>query len=204
MNRCLHVILAGSEKSQSLNHALPTVSALTPDLRMQLQLSPARSPRLIGECTMSDIKKDHSLGEGTGAVAGAVTGAAVGTAAGPIGTVVGAIAGGMLGAKAGGSVAEAVNPTEYNKYFESNYRNAPYYSAGRDWSDYEPAYKYGYDTYGQYRGQRFEDVEPQLERDWNSTKANSRLAWNEAKGAVKEGWHHIERALPGDADRDGI
>ena len=26
---------------------------------------------------MSDIKKDHSLGEGTGAVAGAVTGAAV-------------------------------------------------------------------------------------------------------------------------------
>jgi hypothetical protein len=118
--------------------------------------------------------------------------------------VVGAIAGGMLGAKAGGSVAEAVNPTEYNKYFESNYRNAPYYSAGRDWSDYEPAYKYGYDTYGQYRGQRFEDVEPQLERDWNSTKANSRLAWNEAKGAVKEGWHHIERALPGDADRDGI
>jgi uncharacterized protein YcfJ len=153
---------------------------------------------------MSDIKKDHSLGEGTGAVAGAVTGAAVGTAAGPIGTVVGAIAGGMLGAKAGGSVAEAVNPTEYNKYFESNYRNAPYYSAGRDWNDYEPAYKYGYDTYGQYRGQRFEDVEPQLERDWNSTKANSRLAWNEAKGAVKEGWHHIERALPGDADRDGI
>ena len=153
---------------------------------------------------MSDIKKDHSLGEGTGAVAGAVTGAAVGTAAGPVGTVVGAIAGGMLGAKAGGSVAEAVNPTEYNKYFESNYRNAPYYSAGRDWSDYEPAYKYGYDTYGQYRGQRFEDVEPQLARDWDSTNANSRLAWNEAKGAVKEGWHHIERAMPGDADRDGI
>jgi hypothetical protein len=38
MNRCLHVILAGSEKSQSLNRALPTVSALTPDVRMQLQL----------------------------------------------------------------------------------------------------------------------------------------------------------------------
>jgi uncharacterized protein YcfJ len=153
---------------------------------------------------MSDVKKDHSLGEGGGAVAGAVTGAAVGSAAGPVGTVVGALAGGMLGAKAGGSIAEAVNPTEYNNYFEANYRNAPYYSAGRDWSDYEPAYKYGYDTYGQYRGQRFEDVEPQLERDWQNTKANSRLAWNEAKGAVKEGWHHIERAMPGDADRDGI
>ena len=48
-----------------------------------------------------------------------------------------------------------------------------------------------------------EDVEPQLERDWNSTKANSRLGWAEAKGAVRDGWHHIERALPGDADHDG-
>ena len=43
---------------------------------------------------MNDIKKDHSIGEGTGAVAGAVTGAVVGSVAGPIGTVVGAIAGG--------------------------------------------------------------------------------------------------------------
>lgn len=152
---------------------------------------------------MSNIKKDHSLGEGTGAVAGAVTGAAVGSAAGPVGTVVGAIAGGMLGAKAGDSIAEAVNPTDYTRHFESQYRTAPYYSAGREWSDYEPAYKYGYDTYSVYRGQRFEDVEPQLSRDWDSSKSSSRLAWNEAKGAVKDGWHHIERAIPGDADRDG-
>ena len=54
-----------------------------------------------------------------------------------------------------------------------------------------------------YRGQRFEDVEDSLERNWDATKANSRLAWNEAKGAVRDGWHHIERAMPGDADGDG-
>jgi phage tail tape-measure protein len=95
---------------------------------------------------MSDIKKDHSIGEGTGAIAGAVTGATVGSVAGPIGTVVGAVAGGALGAKAGGSIAEAVNPTEYTRHFEASYRNEPYYSSGRDWSDYQPAYQYGYDT----------------------------------------------------------
>ena len=38
------------------------------------------------------VKKDHSIGEGTGAVAGAIAGAAVGSAAGPVGTVVGAVA----------------------------------------------------------------------------------------------------------------
>ena len=36
---------------------------------------------------MSDIKKDHSIGAGTGAVAGAMTGAAVGSAAGPVAAI---------------------------------------------------------------------------------------------------------------------
>lgn len=152
---------------------------------------------------MSDVKKDHSIGAGTGAIAGAVTGAAVGSAAGPVGSVVGAIAGGVIGAKAGDSVAEAVNPTEYKNHFEREYRNTPYYKADHEWSDYEPAYKYGYDTYGQYRGRKFEDVEPDLERNWSTTRSNSRLAWGDARGAVRDGWHHIERAMPGDADRDG-
>jgi uncharacterized protein YcfJ len=150
-----------------------------------------------------NIKKDHSIGEGTGAVAGAIAGAAVGSVAGPVGTLVGAVAGGALGAKGGGAVAEAVNPTAYTQHFESNYKSAPYYVAGSEWRDYEPAYKYGYDTYGQYQGKKFEDVETDLERNWDATKANSRLAWGEARGAVRDGWHHIERALPGDADRDG-
>ena len=151
---------------------------------------------------MSDIKKDHSIGEGAGGVTGAVAGAAVGSAAGPVGTVVGALAGGALGAKAGGGIAEAVNPTDYTDHWRNSYRDAAYYNSSRDWNDYEPAYKYGYDTYGQYRGQRFEDVESDLERGLDASKANSRLAWNEARSAVRDGWHHIERALPGDADRD--
>src|SRR6478609_6213205 len=118
----------------------------------------ASSPKESRSYTMSDIKKDHSIGEGTGAVTGAVTGAAVGSAAGQVGTVVGAIAGGVLGAKAGGSIAEAVNPTAYNDHWKTSYRDTAYYNKSGDWSDYEPAYKYGYDTYGQYRGQKFDDV----------------------------------------------
>lgn len=152
---------------------------------------------------MSDVKKDHSIGAGTGAVAGAMTGAAVGSAGGPVGSVVGAIAGGVVGAKAGDSLAEAVNPTEYRAHFESSYKSAPYYSAGREWRDYEPAYQYGYDTYGRNRGRSFEEVEPELQRDWERSRADSRLDWNDARHAVRDSWHHIERAMPGDADRDG-
>ena len=152
---------------------------------------------------MSDIKKDHSIGAGTGAVGGAIAGGVAGSAVGPIGTVVGAIAGGVIGAKAGDSIAEAVNPTEYISSFENKYQQAPYYSQGREWNDYKPAYKYGYDTYGEYRGQKFDDVEGELERKWDATRADSRLEWTEAKGAVRDGWHYIENKLPGDLDRDG-
>jgi uncharacterized protein YcfJ len=161
------------------------------------------NPHTKEQDPMSDVKKDHSIGAGTGAVAGAVTGAAVGSAAGPVGTVVGGVVGGVVGAKAGDSIAEAVNPTEYSEHFKNTYRERPYFSKEREWSDYEPAYKYGYDTYGQYRGQRFDDVETDLERNWQQARAKSRLEWNEAKGAVRDGWHHIEHKLPGDFDRDG-
>lgn len=152
---------------------------------------------------MSDIKNDHSIGAGAGAVAGAVAGAAVGSVAGPVGTMVGAIAGGVAGAKAGDAIAEAVNPTVYDAYFQRRYRDMPYYSTGREWRDYQPAYRYGYDAYGRYRGHRFEEVEDRLERDWEHVRGRSRLAWAEARDAVRDGWRHLERAFPGDMDRDG-
>ena len=152
---------------------------------------------------MSDIKKDHSVGEGTGAVAGAVTGAVVGSAAGPAGSAVGAVVGGVVGAKAGGAVAEAVNPTEYVDHFRDQYQKADYYEAGREWRDYEPAYRHSYEAYKRYPGERFDDIEDRLEREWAETRADSRLAWAEAKDAARDGWHYIERRVPGDLDRDG-
>ena len=152
---------------------------------------------------MADMKNEHGLGKGTGAAAGAVTGGAIGSAAGPVGTVAGAVVGGVAGYAAGGAIAESVNPNEYDDHFRSSYSAAPYYSDRYTWNDYQPAYQYGYNTYGQYKGQRFEDIEPQLERDWDSARGQSTMAWNEAKGAVRDGWDYIERSMPGDFDRDG-
>ena len=153
---------------------------------------------------MADMKNDeHGLGKGTGAAAGAVTGGAIGSAAGPVGTVAGAVVGGVAGYAAGGAIAESVNPNEYDTHFQDSYASTPYYSNRYTWNDYQPAYQYGYNTYGQYKGQRFEDIEPQLERDWDSARGQSTMAWNEAKGAVRDGWDYIERSMPGDFDRDG-
>lgn len=152
---------------------------------------------------MNDVKKDHSVGAGSGAVAGAIAGGTLGAVAGPIGSAVGAVAGGIAGAKAGDEIAEMVNPTDYVESFERSYASKPYYSSAYSWTDYQPAYQYGYDTYSRYQGRDFAEVEPELEREWNQVKGSSRLAWEDAKAAVRDGWHSIEHALPGDADRDG-
>ena len=44
-------------------------------------------------------------------------------------------------------------------------------------------------------------------RDWDRVKGTSRLTWENAKHATRDAWQHVsdfvERATPGDSDRDG-
>jgi hypothetical protein len=147
----------------------------------------------------------HPVGTGVGAASGGAAGAAIGTAGGPVGTAVGAVVGAVAGGLAGKGVAEAIDPTAENAYWEKNYRNEPYYESGREYSDYEPAYRTGYTSYATHglAGRKFEDVESDLARSYESTKGNSRLGWDKAKHASRAAWDRVERAIPGDADRDG-
>ncbi len=111
-------------------------------------------------------------------------------------------AGQTLAAKSRRAGVHGIDRTDYRNFFHNTFQNASYYSTGREWSDYEPAYDYGYASFGQYRGKHFEDVESILERHWDAHRVHSRLAWTEARGAVRDGWLQIERALPGEVDRD--
>lgn len=70
--------------------------------------------------------------------------------------------------------------------------------------DYRAAYRYGTQARRNQSTRQWDDrLEGDLERGWDKAKGQSRLAWQEAKGAVKDAWNGVERALPGDADRDG-
>ena len=145
----------------------------------------------------------HPVGVAAGAAAGGATGAAIGSAAGPVGTVVGAAVGAVAGGLAGKGVAESVNPTVEDKYWADNHKTASYYEAGRPYTDYAPAYRTGYEGYSRYQGKRFEEVEDQLATDYNRNRGTSSLEWDRAKHATKDAWHRVERAIPGDLDRDG-
>lgn len=150
---------------------------------------------------MSANRTDHPVAAATGALAGAAAGVAVGAVGGPVGMVAGAAVGGIVGAAAGDGIAEAVNPTAYGDYWKHNYAFKPYFVSGREWADYEPAYLYGYESFSAHRGRKFSEIETELERKWEATRGKSRLLWADAKDAVRDGWHYVERAVTGDSNR---
>ena len=149
----------------------------------------------------------HPVGTGIGAAAGGLAaGAAVGTVAGPIGTVVGAAVGAVVGGLAGKGVAEQIDPTREDAYWRENYKSRSYVDGG-SYDDYGPAYSYGVESYGRNSGRSFDEAESDLSRDWSSRRGNSSLTWDRAKHATKDAWtrlsDRVERAVPGDSDRDG-
>jgi len=152
----------------------------------------------------------HPVGTGVGAAAGGLAaGALAGTmAAGPVGTVVGAAVGAVAGGLAGKGIAEAIDPTAEESYWRKTYSSRPYVKGGASFDDYGPAYRYGVDSYGRSRGRTFEQAEPELMRDWNRAKGTSSLTWDNAKHASRDAWQRlsnvVERAVPGDSDRDGM
>jgi len=147
----------------------------------------------------------HPVGTGVGAAAGGMAaGAAAGTlAAGPVGTLVGSAAGAVIGGLAGKAVAEHFDPTAEEAYWRDAYAREPYYQSDMTYDDYDPAYRLGWESRGRYAGRRFEEVETDLGRDYESRRGKSRLSWDKARHATRSAWDRVERAMPGDFDRDG-
>jgi hypothetical protein len=140
----------------------------------------------------------HPVGTGVGAaVAGAAAGAAGGMVAGPAGAVAGAVIGGVAGGLAGKGVAESIDPTVEDAYWCENYTRRPYYEQNTSYEVYRPAYQYGWESRANYGSRPFDEVEPELRRDWESTKDRSRLAWDKARHATRDAWDRIGHSVAG-------
>lgn len=173
----------------------------------------------VKRATTQDIDKTgdsgHPVATGVGAVvggaaggiAGAVAaGAAVGGMTGPVGAAVGALVGAAAGALAGRGLSQAVDPVAEDAYWRNNYASRPY-APGTSYDEYRPAFGYGVQAYTRYPDRKFDDIESELGSEWDSKRGSSRLEWDRAKHATRDAWNRVsdsvERAVPGDSDRDG-
>lgn len=159
-----------------------------------------------------DTKK-KAAGTGAGAVAGAAvggvaagatTGALAGGVTGPVGAAVGAAVGAVAGAVMG---KKAADPAAEEKYWRENHASRPYARQDVGWEHYQPAYRTGVESYNRNPDRSFDDVEPELGRDWTRARGSSSLEWEHARPAARDAWDRVrnsgERAVPGDSDRDG-
>jgi hypothetical protein len=107
---------------------------------------------------------------------------------------------------AGRGVGKAIDPAGEDAYWRDNFSSRPYVGT-RSYDDYGPAYRYGVDSYSRYQGRTFDDVERDLSRGWNTARGSSSLEWDNARHATRDAWNRlsntVERAIPGDSDRDG-
>ena len=152
----------------------------------------------------------HPVGTGLGAAAGGAAGMAAGAAAGaaigavstgpaaPIGAAIGAVVGAVAGGLAGKGVAEKIDPTAEDAYWQENYVDRPYVKAGSSYDQYQAAYQYGVEARAEYPTQSWDDVQDELRRGWNQYKGSSSLSWDQAEGACFDAWCHCSR--PSDSD----
>jgi len=154
--------------------------------------------------TSKDINPDpitgepgsHPVGTGVGAAAGGLAaGAALGAVGGPIGAALGAVAGAVAGGFGGKAVAESYDPTAEDAYWRQNYASRPYYKAETSYDEYRPAYKLGWETRSRYADESFEEIEPELERDWSNSGSN--LTWDRAKHGVRDAWDRVSGSATG-------
>lgn len=138
----------------------------------------------------------HPIGTGVGAAAAGAAGAAIGSVVPGVGTVVGGVVGTVVGAVAGGyagkAVAEAVNPSVEDDYWRNNYHTRPYVSSGTNYEDYQPAYRYGWESRSQHAGRTFDQAENDLSRGWEKAKGKTELTWERAKHATRDAWDRVD------------
>lgn len=133
----------------------------------------------------------HPVATGVGALAGgAAVGAVVGTMAGPLGTAIGAAVGAVVGGLGGHAVGEKLDPTNEHAYWRDNFGQHDHVQDGREFADYDPAYRAGIDAAVRHEGQphTWAELENDLAEDWARYRGDSRLNWEEASPAARAAW----------------
>lgn len=159
-------------------------------------LAPRRQEAPSAEESKRTVRDEqHPIAVGATAAGGGMAGAAIGAAggaiAGPVGAAAGAAVGAILGGLAGKQLAEtfAAEDVYFRQHFESRKIAAP----ARNYDDYQPAYRYGWEASQRFEGAFFEEIEPELQRGWTTAKPS--LPWEEARLAAREAWDRRRHRL---------
>jgi hypothetical protein len=94
-----------------------------------------------------------------------------------------------------------VYPENEAAYWREQHAKQPY---GKDYSyeQFEHAYRTGYESFMKYPGQKFNEVEDSIAKEYESEKPGSALPWDTVRPAVNTVWERMSSVIsPRDPDR---
>lgn len=91
-----------------------------------------------------------------------------------------------MAAGSAGAAGASLSDDAFRQHWQSAYG-----SGGGKYEDYDQAYRYGATLAGnkQYQGYRWDELEPHVRRDWESSHAGS--PWERTRQAVRYGWEKM-------------
>jgi hypothetical protein len=78
-------------------------------------------------------------------------------------------------------------------WWRQHYRTRPYVESDRNFTHYQPAFRYGFENARRYSGRHWDEVEPELRRGWQQYHRGE-LEWEQAKDSVRDAWTHAAEA----------
>jgi hypothetical protein len=73
-------------------------------------------------------------------------------------------------------------------YWRENYRSSSYVDPGREYEYYQPAYRFGWESFSQYGRRSFEEVDETLQLEWERRRPPECPPWPEARAAARDAW----------------
>lgn len=77
------------------------------------------------------------------------------------------------------------------RWWRENYRSRPYVDESRGFEDYEPGYRYGYESANRLGRRPWNEVEGDLRSGWDRYEGRGNSTWDNIKDSVRDAWDRL-------------
>jgi hypothetical protein len=81
-------------------------------------------------------------------------------------------------------------------YWRETFHRSPYADPSRNYEYYQPAYRFGWESYSRYGRRSFEEIDEELQQEWERQRDAASPAWSDARAAAREAWDRAAHHQP--------